>query len=145
MTSKHDNPAEAVLLSFPYVRKSVSQRPAGAVPGIAPGILIVFPSCDPKRLIRDALHTDWGSETQAEDILLAWLIDLPDGIDPAAAAVALLAFIDQHSRRIWNDSFAERLTTLLVEVSLYPRNRLDRLVQGNRQRRLRTRVLREPC
>lgn len=141
MTSKHDNPAEAVLLSFPYARKSVSQRLATA----APGILIVFPGCDPKRLIRDALHTDWGSETQPEDILLAWLIDLPDGIDPAAAAVALLAYIDQHSRQNWNDNFAARLDTLLVEVSLYPRDRLDRIVQGNRQRRLRTRVVHKPC
>lgn len=68
----------------------------------------------------------------AEEALLAWLVTLPEGIDPAHAASELgtVAPFVGKERRMGCE--AERLCALLEEIALYPS---DRLAPPTRRRR----------
>lgn len=68
-----------------------------------------------------------------EGALLAWLIGLPDGVDPARAALAALATAPLSE---WDGPRQRRLRALLVEVS---RNPGDRLPMPTRRRRAKLR------
>lgn len=62
--------------------------------------------------------------------LLAWLVALPAGLDPAAAARAVIA----HQQRETNLVLSTALTILLQEVARYPSERLQRLRPSRRHR-----------
>lgn len=75
---------------------------------------------DPQGVLRLAL-AERCEPGVAEDVLLAWLLRLPDGVDPARAAGRLLAGAEPG--RAGN----QRLLALLAEVACWPMRRLGRL------------------
>ena len=79
---------------------------------------------DPEGTMRYALAGRDPPGTPAEDVLLAWVLRLPDGVEPARAALRLLAGAEQSGN--------QRLRSLLAEVARWPRRRLARLRQGRR-------------
>lgn len=60
--------------------------------------------------------------------LLAWVMGLPDNLDPSQAAASLLAYQRDHVGR----RLSEPLTALLQDVAIYPARRLERLRSGRR-------------
>lgn len=75
---------------------------------------------DPQGALRMALSRRC-EPAAAEDVLLAWLLRLPDGVDPACAADRLLGGAE--AGRYSN----QRLLALLAEVARWPMRRLGRL------------------
>lgn len=64
--------------------------------------------------------------------LLAWLMGLPAGFDPAAAAAAIITY----QQRSADALLSPQLTALLQNVARYPTDRLARLGASRRSRRL---------
>lgn len=87
----------------------------GEAAGEAPGLT------DPQRRLGIALSGCIDPAVPPEDLLLDWLIGLPDGLDPAEAARRLIATATPATTR------NERLLALLVEVAQWPLPRLARL------------------
>jgi hypothetical protein len=88
-------------------------------------LVLDIEACDPKRLIRDALAGDAGSEPaswSARELYLAWLLDLPVEIDAAHAAAVLLS---RTRRPPATTRPAQDLLALLRTTTAYPRERLD--------------------
>ncbi len=90
-------------------------------------------SIDPQHRLGIALSGCIDPAIPSEDLLLDWLIGLPDGLDPAEAARRVIAAADPATTR--ND----RLLALLVDVAQWPLPRLARLgrarsIHGVRQR-----------
>jgi hypothetical protein len=100
-------------------------RPA---PGACPPVQATRPAndnldVDPHGLIGAVLHdrVETVDPSQARDCLLGWLLDLPDDVDPAAAARQLLADAPAPATET-----AGRLRDLLAETATWTRPRLDR-------------------
>jgi hypothetical protein len=85
---------------------------------------------DPQGLIAAVLHdrVETVHPSQANDCLLGWVMDLPDGVDPAAAAAQLLA--DAPPPRT---ETARQLIALLSETAGWSRSRLDRRLPRRRR------------
>jgi hypothetical protein len=101
------------------------------------------PRFDPGWLIQRTLDTPRADEAAeaapaAEDAVLAWLVRLPEAMDPATAAGDLL---QAYRPGIVTDPLAARVFALLEEIQSYPRPRLDRMARGRggRTRRMRAR------
>lgn len=75
---------------------------------------------DPEGAVRAALIAPPDPHYAPEDVVLAWLLRLPDRIDPALAAAEILA------ARSGADSNPP-LRRLLAEVAAWPRDRLRSL------------------
>jgi hypothetical protein len=91
------------------------------------------PAFDPGWLIQrtfDAAPTADGAT--AEDAVLAWLVRLPDGLDPAEAAAALL---DAYAPTAPDDPLTRRILARIAEVRDFPCDRLARLPRTRRGRR----------
>lgn len=100
------------------------------------------PAYDPGGLIRHSLDMTQSVDAQSgpEDAVLAWLVRLPDDIDPATAAAELL---QDYRPSTGVDAFASRLFELLEEIRRFPRTRLGSMVasrQGGRRGRSHGRV-----
>lgn len=91
------------------------------------------PWYDPDGLLQGTLTARPGHPADAaEDTLLAWLLRLPDELDPAEAAESALRAFAPAGRRLNED--ARRLTVLLEETRRYPRQRLARVATRRRRR-----------
>ncbi|MBP5857615.1 hypothetical protein KAJ83_11390 [Marivibrio halodurans] len=77
---------------------------------------------DPSACLRRALLEETPPRGRAEEVLLAWLIALPPGIDPAEAAGHLAPGAPEGGMH----PEIERLLGLLKEVARYPAARLSR-------------------
>jgi len=115
--------------------KTSTPRPAPPHPTDAeqPTPCALFPSCDPGGEIGRVLagrHSGWPT---AKDTILAWMVALPQRIDPAHAARALLA-VDQSRRRAPESRFAIEVIALLVEIAALPRERLAAVLSRRRRR-----------
>lgn len=78
---------------------------------------------DPKGLLRAALVDDQGHPVR--DILLAWLISLAPGTDPARAAHTMLPSSDRLPGTIGGE---------LAEIARWPAERLDGYARSRRRR-----------
>lgn len=76
----------------------------------------------------DLLRADTQQGEASKATLLAWLIGLPDHLDPSHAAASVLAYQQGQA----DTSLSDRLTGLLQDVAIYPRPRLERLRSGRR-------------
>jgi hypothetical protein len=89
---------------------------------------------DPQGLIGQALDMGAAFPGPAGDVLLSWLLDLGDRIDPAMAAARL---IERHG--LAGASFPPgplgELVRLLHETARHPRDRLDAQAGRRRGRR----------
>jgi hypothetical protein len=76
---------------------------------------------DPHGLIAAVLQdrVETVDPSQAHDCLLSWLMDLPEGVDPAAAAAQLLADAPPPQ-----SATARRLRELLSETAAWSQSRL---------------------
>jgi len=72
---------------------------------------------DPEGTLRCALSAELDPLVAPEDVLLAWLLRLPDRLDPARAAARVIA---GSARPVQN----QRLLDLLSEVAAWPPARL---------------------
>ena len=72
-----------------------------------------------ERLTLDACHVN----------LLAWIMALPAGLDPAAAASAVIAYQQRHE----GEALSAPLMALLHNVARYPMDRLARMRPTRRQ------------
>jgi hypothetical protein len=80
-------------------------------------------SCDPQRLIRNALEADGNrGGWSARELYLIWLMALPIEIDAAHAAALLL---ERSGGCPAGDQAARDLLALLRTTSAYPRERLE--------------------
>jgi hypothetical protein len=91
-------------------------------------------SPDPLLIMSKAL-AGAGSDASAESVFLAWLMSLPDGLDPAQAAERLLRDGGQDAE----GQLGRRLLELLEEAAHWPRTRLKRLDRSRRSERQRER------
>jgi len=98
------------------------------------GALVLFPGCDPLGLMRDAFLTRSLASVRAEDLILAWLLSLPDEMDPAGAAHPVLSVFAYRSPAPTTEG-RSRLTALLEEITLCPREQLLAERDGRRRRR----------
>ena len=71
-------------------------------------------------------------EGAAKAAIMAWILELPDDIDPACAAARLLD-LPLFSGVGPEAGEATELIDLLRQVSLYPRDRLGRVRRGRRR------------
>lgn len=79
--------------------------------------------CDPQGLLAAALRRCFAPGRTAEDVLLAWLIGLPDDTDPAQAArVALHDYLD--TLPCDDPARRRRMRTLLRNIVRYPGSRI---------------------
>ncbi len=69
---------------------------------------------------------------RAEDIYLAWLLDLPADIDPSFAATAMLGHLDATRPTGPHAAAFHRLRALLEETTSWPRPVLRRLGRQKR-------------
>ncbi len=93
------------------------------------------PSFDPGWLILRTLDGAPAAHgATAEDALLAWLVRLPAGMDPADAAAALL---ESYAPTAPDDALSRRILERMAEVRDYPRDRLTRLPRARQGRRAR--------
>ena len=76
---------------------------------------------DPQGALRMALAGELDPAIPPEDMVLSWLLRLPDGLDPAVAARRVLAAAGTST--LGN----EPLRALLVEIARWPAPRLARL------------------
>jgi hypothetical protein len=74
------------------------------------------------------LRADTQQGEASKATLLAWLIGLPDHLDPSQAAALVLAYQQGQT----DTSLSDPLTALLQDVAIYPRPRLERLRSGRR-------------
>lgn len=77
---------------------------------------------DPSTCLRRAFTEEAPPRGRAEEVLLAWLIALPPGIDPAEAAGHLAPGAPESGLH----PEIERLRNLIEEVARYPAARLSR-------------------
>ena len=79
--------------------------------------LFMHPSCDQQKIIHFALTSDDLRQHAPRQILMSWIMDLPQSLDPATAAKTLLETYSSHPDLL--DGEAQReLLKLLREVSL---------------------------
>ena len=74
------------------------------------------------------LRADTQHAEASKAALLAWLIGLPDHLDPSQAAASVLAYQQGQA----DTSLSAALTVLLQDVAIYSRPRLERLRSGRR-------------
>ncbi len=107
-----------------------SRSTKGRKPAI--GNLLLFPSCDERGWITDALSEGAGNydEFNPENIFFAWLLELPVGMDSKKAARSLLCLAEVHQPE---SRFSLKIVSLLQDlVEGRPSSRaetLDDLVQ----------------
>jgi len=82
-------------------------------------------SCDGAQLNASLLALDAVAHEPVQMKLLAWVMGLPNGLDPAIAARMVMS---QHDMRI-----SAPLMKLIEVVAQYPRERLARMVAGKRR------------
>jgi hypothetical protein len=75
------------------------------------------------------LHAEAGQCDASHATLLAWVMALPSGLDPAEAAAAVLDYQRDQAKA----NLSEQLTILLRDVTAYPAPRLNRLRSGRRR------------
>ncbi|KLN62184.1 hypothetical protein WH96_01240 [Kiloniella spongiae] len=77
---------------------------------------------DPKSIIHQMLMMDEDTNTPPEDIILAWVLSLPNELDPALAATRLLS----HYENIVDQAKKSNLKTImfLKQTAEFPRSRL---------------------
>lgn len=91
------------------------------------------PSYDPGWLIQRTLDAAAeAAPASAEDAIIAWLVRLPDGVDPAHAAAAVLR---AYGPRAPDDPLTRRILARMAEIRDYPQDRLARLPRTRRGRR----------
>ncbi|WP_085901161.1 hypothetical protein [Kiloniella majae] len=89
---------------------------------------------DPKSIIHQMLMMDEETNTPPEDIILAWVLSLPNELDPALAATQLLS----HYENIVDQTNKSTLKTImfLKQTAEFPRSRLAATSRrGSRYRR----------
>jgi hypothetical protein len=94
-----------------------------ASPALLPAVVAAdeLAAEDPQGDLRMALAGGLDPAIPPEDMVLSWLLRLPDGIDPATAARHVIATAGTATPG------AEALRTLLVEVARWPAPRLAHL------------------
>jgi len=85
--------------------------------------LYLHPGCDSGGVMRAALTSDELCHKQPEAVLFTWLLALPAGVEPAAAAGALLHAYPAHPA-FRGGHFQARVLRLLGEISEWPPERL---------------------
>jgi hypothetical protein len=89
---------------------------------------------DPKSIIHQMLMMDEETNTPPEDIILAWVLSLPNELDPALAATRLLS----HYKGVVDQTNKSTLKTImfLKQTAEFPRSRLAATSRrGSRYRR----------
>ena len=80
------------------------------------GNVVMHPSCDSQKIIHYALTSDDLHNHPPRQILMSWIMDLPQNVDPAAAAKTLIETYSEHPDFMQGEPQKE-LLTLLYEVS----------------------------
>lgn len=99
----------------------------------------VAPEFDPGWLLRRTLHVTPGkSGASPEEAIVAWLVRLPDDIEPAEAAGDVMR---AYATPPGTDPVGTRLFELLDEIQRFPQERLTRMSRapGRRGRARRSR------
>ncbi len=79
--------------------------------------IVMHPSCDPQKIIHYALTSDDLNRHAPRQILMSWIMDLPQDINAANAAKTLIEAYGEHPEFVHGDAQAE-LMKLLYEVSI---------------------------
>lgn len=99
--------------------------------------LYMHPSCDSQKIIHYALTSDDLYRHAPRQILMSWIMDLPQNINPAAAAKTLIENYTEHPDFIQGEPQKE-LLTLLYEVSVSnPKRQKRGHASGRRNRHWR--------
>ncbi|MEM7206589.1 MAG: hypothetical protein AAF434_02080 [Pseudomonadota bacterium] len=78
--------------------------------------VVMHPNCDPQKIIHYALTSDDLNRHAPRQILMSWIMDLPQNLNAAEAAKTLMATYGEHPDFVHGDAQKE-LMTLLYEVS----------------------------
>ena len=99
--------------------------------------LYMHPGCDSQKIIHYALTSDDLYRYEPRQILMSWIMELPQNLDPAAAAKTLIETYSSHPDFVQGEPQKE-LLTLLYEVSVAdPEKRQRGHASGRRNRRWR--------
>ena len=79
--------------------------------------IIMHPNCDPQKIIHYALTSDDLHRHLPRQILMSWIMDLPQDLNTAEAAKTLISVYAEHPEFIHGDPQHE-LMGLLYEVSI---------------------------
>ena len=81
------------------------------------GNIVMHPSCDSQKIIHYALTSDDLHNHAPRQILMSWIMDLPQNIKPSEAAKTLIETYSEHPDFVQGEPQKE-LMTLLYEVSV---------------------------
>ncbi|MEM7291827.1 MAG: hypothetical protein AAF420_00365 [Pseudomonadota bacterium] len=79
--------------------------------------IVMHPNCDPQKVIHYALTSDDLNKHAPRQILMSWIMDLPQNLDTANAAKTLIETYSDHPEFVQGEAQKE-LLTLLYEVSI---------------------------
>lgn len=96
--------------------------------------LFMHPSCDSQKIIHYALTSDDLHQHAPRQILMSWIMDLGQNINPAAAAKTLIEAYSEHPDFVPGKPQKE-LMTLLYEVSASDPKKQKRGHASDRKRR----------
>ena len=99
--------------------------------------LYMHPGCDSQKIIHYALTSDDLYRHAPRQILMSWIMDLPQNLNPAKAAKTLIETYTAHPDFVHGEPQKE-LLTLLYEVSVSdPKKQRRGHASGRRNRRWR--------
>ena len=79
--------------------------------------IVMHPSCDSQKIIHYALTSDDLHQHSPRQILMSWIMDLPQNVKAPDAAKTLIATYNEHPEFVPGDAQQE-LMKLLYEVSV---------------------------
>ena len=88
---------------------------------------------DPKSIIHQMVMMDSFKRTPAEDAILAWILSLPNELDPALAAKRLLVKYEDLAAK--SNEGAIKTLGFLKQTAEYPQSRLSNCRRNARSRR----------
>ncbi|MGO1120154.1 hypothetical protein ACTL6U_15720 [Rhodovibrionaceae bacterium A322] len=93
------------------------------------------PKYDPKGRMSAVLLEGQSCPQRPQDVLLAWLLELPKQLDPAFAATSLLTRWKAANCPTLKEEKSRELFELVEQVSRFPREQIQALANSRRDRR----------
>jgi hypothetical protein len=136
-----ESPQSESLQSESSQSKSLQSEGSGGSAAVAvqsfPSSLAILPGYDPKGRLRAVLFDGQACSLKPQDVLLAWLLELPGQLDPARAAGALLVCWRAANRPILVGRGSQELLDMIEQVARFPREKMRAVEAFRRDRRRR--------
>jgi len=109
--------------------------------------VVLFPLCDPRGALSEVLSNSAESGTRLNALILAWRLELPEGVSISAAAEAMLDVAAANPQGEWTErqqKLKQELRRIGDSKGVRPKSEWQRLLKGggsnskSKQRKTRT-------